>query len=115
MKTVKLSAGSLVSSIPRAHNSVQLLPGNKARVWMRPSGLQHLSWQLQFNIAPLLHMVCLFQEPSSFQVTDIQPQCHLLENAVHSNLYHTEGKQLNPSLRAKSAHLLWVEEGLLPL
>lgn len=78
------------------------------------SGLQHPSWQLQFNVALLLHMVCLFQEPSSLLVTDIQPQRHLLENTVHSNLYHTEEKQLNPSHGANAAYVLWVEDGLLP-
>lgn len=114
MKTAKCSVGSPVSSTPRPPNSVQLRPGNQARVWMRLSGLQHPSWQLQFNVALLLHVVRLFQEPASLLVADIQPQRHLLENAVHSNLYHTEEKQLNPSHRANTAHILWVEDGLLP-
>lgn len=107
MKTGKCSIGSLVSSTPRPCNSVQLLPGNQTCVWMCLSGLQHPRWQLQFNVALLFHMVCLFQEPLSLLVTDIQPQRDLLKNTVHSNLYHTEEKQLNPGYRANAAHVLW--------
>lgn len=61
------------------------------------SGVQHPSWLLQLSIALLLHVVCLLQEPPSLLVTDIQPQRHLLENAVHSNLHHTEGSSSIPA------------------
>lgn len=71
------------------------------------SGLQCPSWQLWFHVALLLHVVCLLQEPLSLLVTDIQSQRHLLENTVHTNLYHTEEKQFSPGQRVNAAHVLW--------
>lgn len=90
-------AGSVVSSTPRPCNNVQLLLGNPAGVWVCLSGVQHPSCLLQLNVALLLHVVRLLQEPPSLLVTDIQPQRHLLENAVHSNLHHTEESSSIPA------------------